>query len=115
MGLEVNMCIKQDTIFTRFKGELDESTAKDVRQKLSELLKKYNIKHIVFNLEKLDFMDSSGIGMIIGRYNQVIERNGSIILCEINQNIERIVLMSGLLKICTLRESEASARWFLGL
>ncbi len=115
MALEVNMCIKQDTIFARFKGDLDEASSKDVRSKLSDLLKKYNIKNIVFNLQELTFLDSSGIGMIIGRYNQIIERDGKIILCEINQHIERIILMSGLLKICTLRETEASARWFLGL
>lgn len=115
MGLEVNLCIKQDTIFTRFAGELDESTSKDVRMKLTELLEKYNIKNIVFNLKNLSFMDSSGIGMIMGRYNQVIERNGKIVLCDINKQIEKIVMMSGLLKICTLRDSEESARWFLGL
>lgn len=115
MGLEVNMCIKQDTIFTRFKGELDEMSVKDIRIKLADILRKYDIKNIVFNLHDLDFMDSSGIGMIIGRYNQIHEKNGHIILCELNNNIERIVLMSGLLKICTLRDSEASARWFLGL
>lgn len=115
MGLEVNLCIKQDTIFTRFAGELDESTSKDVRMKLTELLEKYNIKNIVFNLKNLSFMDSSGIGMIMGRYNQVIERNGKIVLCDINEQIEKIVMMSGLLKICTLRDSEESARWFLGL
>ena len=115
MGLEVNMCIKQDTVFTRFKGELDEMSVSDIRKKLSEILKKYNVRNIVFNLHDLSFMDSTGIGMIIGRYNQVKEKDGKIILCELNQNIERIIIMSGLLKICTLRDSEVSARWFLGL
>lgn len=115
MGLEVSMCIKQDTIFTRLKGELDEFSVKDIRVKLSDILKKYDIKNIVFNLRELTFMDSSGIGMIIGRYNQVHDKKGNIILCDVNKNLEKIILMSGLLKICTLRDSEASARWFLGL
>ena len=103
MGLEVNMCIKQDTVFTRFKGELDEMSVTDIRAKLCEILRKYDVKNIVFNMRDLSFMDSTGIGMIIGRYNQVKEK------CE------KIIVMSGLLKICTLRDSEASARWFLGL
>lgn len=115
MGLEVNMCIKQDTIFTRFKGELDEMSVTDIRAKLCEILRKYDVKNIVFNMRDLSFMDSTGIGMIIGRYNQVKEKCGKIILCDLNQNIEKIIVMSGLLKICTLRDSEASARWFLGL
>lgn len=107
------MCIKQDTVFTRFKGELDEMTVTDIRSKLCEILNKYDVKNIVFNLHDLDFMDSSGIGMIIGRYNQVKEKKGKIILCDLNSNIERIIVMSGLLKICTLRDTESSARWFL--
>lgn len=109
------MCIKQDTVFTRFKGELDEMTVTDIRSKLCEILNKYDVKNIVFNLHDLDFMDSSGIGMIIGRYNQVKEKKGKIILCDLNSNIERIIVMSGLLKICTLRDTESSARWFLGV
>ena len=76
MGLEVNMCIKQDTVFTRFKGELDEMSVTDIRAKLCEILRKYDVKNIVFNMRDLSFMDSTGIGMIIGRYNQVKEKSG---------------------------------------
>lgn len=65
MGLEVNMCIKQDTVFTRFKGELDEMSVTDIRAKLCEILRKYDVKNIVFNMRDLSFMDSTGIGMII--------------------------------------------------
>ena len=115
MGLEVNMYVKNDTIFTRFKGELDELTVKEVNRKLKLILEKYNIKNIVFNMQYLNFMDSSGIGMIIGKYNQIHDMNGQIVLCEINENIERIVRLSGLLKICQLRDTEESAKWFLGL
>ena len=115
MSLEVNMCVKENTIFTRFNGELDESTVGEIKSKLTEILDKYDIKNIVFNLKRLRFMDSSGIGMIIGKYNQIKPRRGSIILCELNENIERIISMSGLLRICTLRDSEESARWFLGI
>lgn len=115
MALEVNLMIKQDTIITRLKGELDEENVGGVKVKLTELIKKYQIKNLVFNLEELSFLDSSGIGMIIGRYNQVMANHGQVVLCAINTQIERIILMSGLLKICTLRDSESSARWFLGI
>lgn len=91
MGLEVNMCIKQDTVFTRFKGELDEMSVTDIRAKLCEILRKYDVKNIVFNMRDLSFMDSTGIGMIIGRYNQVKEKCGKIILCDLNQNIEKLL------------------------
>ena len=62
----------------------------------------------------LEFMDSSGIGLILGRYEELKKKNGHIILCDLNENIKRIITLSGLVKICTLRENEESARWFLG-
>ena len=38
------------------------------------------IQHIVFNLKHLDFMDSSGIGIILGRYNQLKSVNGTVMV-----------------------------------
>lgn len=113
MSLSVNMCIKRSTVYARLNGEMDESSIADLRLKLTDIIDKYDICNIVFNMRNLSFMDSSGIGLIIGRYNQVHKKNGEIVLCEINHAIEKIITLSGLLKICTLRESEESAKWFL--
>ncbi len=113
MGLSVNICIKKNTIIARLNGELDESSITELRVKLNEVINKYDINNIIFNMKNLSFMDSSGIGLIIGRYNQIHKKNGQVILCELNTAIERIITLSGLLKICTLRDSEESARWFL--
>ncbi|MGM9972387.1 MAG: anti-sigma F factor antagonist [Anaeroplasmataceae bacterium] len=113
MGIRINMNISHHTIFARLIGELDESTINEVRNKISEMIKKYEIKNLVLNMKELEFMDSSGIGLILGRYEELKKRNGQIVLCSLNENIKRIIMLSGLVKICTLRESEESARWFL--
>lgn len=113
MSLSVNMCIKNKTIVARLKGEMDEGTVGDLRNKISDLIEKYDINNIIFNLRELSFMDSTGIGLIIGRYNQIRNKQGKIILCEVNNQIEKIINLSGLLKIVNLYESEESAKWFL--
>lgn len=110
MGLGVNLLIRGTTLFIRLKGELDQKTSDDLRFKLNELIVKYRLKNLVFNLSKLDFMDSSGIGIIIGRYNQVKNNGGKIYLCEVNSNIRKIVELSGLTRICSLRESESNLK-----
>ncbi len=114
MGIRINMNISHNTIFARLIGELDESTINEVRNRLTNMIKKYEIENLVLNMKELEFMDSSGIGLILGRYEELKKRNGKIILCNLNDNVKKIIMLSGLVKICTLRENEDSARWFLG-
>lgn len=113
MGLSVNFYLKNNTVFIRLIGEMDQDTVGNLRDKLIDLIKKHNIKHVVFNLGKLDFMDSTGIGIIIGRYNQLRSIGGRVVLCNISRNVEKIILLSGLPRICIIRNSEEEAFTFL--
>ncbi len=115
MSLSVNLSIKKKTVFARLKGEMDEASTSELRGKFSEIIGRYDIENVVFNMRDLSFMDSSGIGLIIGRYNQVQSRNGQVIICEMNKHIEKVIFLSGLLKICTIKDTEQSAKWFLGV
>ena len=113
MGLKVNYFIKKDIIFIRVSGEMDQETIKPFKDKLIDIIEKYSVKNIVFNFNELEFMDSTGIGMIIGRYNQIKKKGGKIILCSLNKQISRIVMLSGLSRICLLKDSEEEAFIYL--
>lgn len=115
MALKIKLYIKQSCLFIRLDGEMDQFTADDLRLKLSELIIKYNVKNIVFNMKELSFMDSSGIGVIIGRYNQIKHSDGEIVLCELNNDIKKIVKLSGLERICKVKESEELSKYYLGV
>ena len=54
-------------------------------------------------------MDSTGIGFMIGRYHDLKKNNGKLIICNMNNVIERIVNLSGLRKICSIAETEEKA------
>ncbi len=71
MTLNVKIQIYKDVLVLKLIGELDQSTSGDVREKIDDLNKKYNIKNIIFNCENLIFMDSSGIGVILSTYNKI--------------------------------------------
>ena len=98
----------------RLKGELDDVSVSDLRMKISNYIDKYKIKHLVINMENLDFLDSSGIGFIIGRYHQLKKNNGDVMLCGIHGKIERIISLSGLTKICSIRENEQAVLISIG-
>lgn len=113
--LNTEIFIKRNILYIRFDGELDQKNVENLRYKIIELVDKYNIKHLVFNFKKLTFMDSSGIGFIIGRYNTIKKINGSIILCNLNDQIKRLVMLSGLFRICEMRKDEEEANYSLGV
>ncbi len=113
--LNTEIFIKRNILYVRFDGELDQKNVEGFRYKFIELIDKYHIKYLVFNFEKLKFMDSSGIGFIIGRYNYLKKINGSIILCSLNDQIRRLVMLSGLARICDLRKDENDVNKYLGV
>ena len=113
--LNTEVFIKRNILYIRFDGELDQKNVEGLRFKIIELIEKYHIKYLVFNFEKLKFMDSSGIGFIIGRYNYLKKINGSVILCSMNDQIRRLVMLSGLARICQLRKNEEEVNTILGV
>ena len=106
MSLNVGVYVKRDILILRLKGELDDVSVVDLRLRISNYIDDYKINHLVLNLQDLSFLDSSGIGFIIGRYPQLRKRNGDITISNVNSRIERIIYVSGLAKICKIRESE---------
>lgn len=90
-------------------GELDHHTAEKVRIDMERELEKQPYTHFVLNLEQLNFMDSSGLGVILGRYKKVTQSGGKMILCSVQPSIYRLMEMSGLFKIIAFFDDEKSA------
>lgn len=109
MAVNIQMSIRKNMLFVRLKGELDQAVTEKLKVRISELIDKYAIKYLILNFAALNFMDSSGVGFIIGRYTQLKKRSGQIIVCEMNRLIERIFNLSGLKKICKVASSEIEA------
>ena len=113
MAINMQMSIKKDQLYVRLNGELDQAVTEKLKIRISEVMDKYNIKYLIFNFENLYFMDSSGIGFIIGRYTDLKRKKGKIVICSMNRLIERIFSLSGLKKICYVASSEEDARSLL--
>lgn len=90
---------KKGTLTVRLAGELDHSVAAAVRGEVDTLLMDPRVRRLVFDLEALEFMDSSGIGLIIGRYKLMARRGGSVAVVCPDGKIDRIFQMAGLYQI----------------
>ena len=107
MSIGVSVHVQRELMFVNLTGELDQSTTQKVRERLMHSLKSNDVKHIVFNLKGLNFMDSSGIGVILGRYNQIKDVGGRVFVVGMNSVVSKVFFMSGLNQIITIIEDEA--------
>ena len=79
--------------------ELDHHCALQVRGEADRMIDGGEISHLLFDFSKLRFMDSSGIGVIMGRYKKVIFQGGRIACCGVGREVDRILTVSGLYRI----------------
>ncbi|MBS4176453.1 anti-sigma F factor antagonist [Lederbergia citrea] len=115
MSLSIDLEVMQDVLCIRLSGELDHHAAEELRRRVTESIEKDQILHIVLNLEKLTFMDSSGLGVILGRYKQIKLKHGEMVICAITPPVKRLFELSGLFKIMRLETSEQFALERLGV
>ena len=87
---------RQGTLLVRLTGELDHFSAQKVRRELDLLIADPGVKRLVMDLEEMTFMDSSGIGVILGRYRALNERGGSVAVKNMNPQVEKVFLLSGM-------------------
>lgn len=80
-------------------GELDHHSSEEVRNKIDYRLDNEDIKKLILNFSGVTFMDSSGIGVVIGRYKKVTMKNGSVSVVAVNSRIKKIFELSGMYKI----------------
>jgi stage II sporulation protein AA (anti-sigma F factor antagonist) len=109
MGLSVEVTDARHVLVVRLTGELDHHTAEKVRNRIDEKLMSGSYVNLVFNLSGLTFMDSSGLGVLLGRYKRVSQLGGHMILCCVNPSISRLMELSGLFKILPLYQNEQAA------
>ena len=79
--------------------ELDHHNAEEIRRESDHLIIRNHIRYIIFDFAETDFMDSSGIGMIMGRYRQICAAHA-------NERVKKILTMSGVTKIMEIIEED---------
>ena len=86
--------------------EVDHHNAVEVKKSSDAIIEKEHIKYVIFDFEQTDFMDSSGIGVIMGRYRTICLIGGEVWAVHANARIRKILTMSGVTKIMQIYEEE---------
>ena len=80
-------------------GELDSHTASMIREEIDGVLNLSKYQDIVYDFDGLSFMDSTGIGMMIGRYKKIRQFNIPSYISGANLCVEKVIELAGLYKI----------------
>ena len=97
--MDLTAKVRGNILICRVQGELDHHTAEEFRDFIDRGLENNPVKHLVLDLTHLSFMDSSGIGVLIGRFKKVNIRGGKVAVVNENKQVSRVFEVSGIYDI----------------
>lgn len=109
VNVAIETSVTNGILVVRMHGELDHHAVESIRNDIELALENTHYRGLVLSFRGIDFMDSSGLGLILGRYRTVAQKNRKMALCEVNPALQKIFEMSGILKIVPVYDIEASA------
>lgn len=107
MRLEVEK--RQETLIARPWGEIDLEVADSLRKALEEALDREASRNMIFNLAGVSFIDSTGLGVLLGRFKRVSRNGGQVFIVSPQPQVRKILDLSGLLGIMGEFSSEDEA------
>lgn len=87
------------TLVAKLDGELDQSCAAEIRERIDNEICIHGINNLVMDFDKVAFMDSSGIGVLIGRYKQIKARGGRMLVIRTRPQVDKLMELAGLKKL----------------
>ncbi len=103
MGLKIYDEVEEKSKLTAFiSGEIDHHSAKEIRKEIDINLQKLNPTDLYLDFSKVDFMDSSGIGLVMGRYKLQSERGGKVFIQNPPPLIKKVMLVAGINKLAKI-------------
>lgn len=99
---------KDNTLLVEITEEIDHHTTEKIRREIDNDITRFMPRKVIFDFDKVSFMDSAGIGMIIGRYKMINMLGGVTQMKNVKQSIKKIFEMSGVVKIIPIIDNKAS-------
>lgn len=93
-----------NVLMVKIYGEIDHHNAKQLREKIDSLLIDKKPLKVILDLSSVSFMDSSGLGLIMGRYSLACELDAKFIIYNPNKKVKKILELSGIERIIEIKE-----------
>ncbi len=105
----IKFTMRNTSLVVSVTGDIDQHNASQIREQIDFRITHENVRRVVFDFSKLDFMDSSGIGIIIGRYKLMSAINGEVCIVANKPTLKKLLELSGVMRITRVCESLSDA------
>lgn len=95
----------RDVLVIGLPSEVDHHSSQGMKETAQTHIKNGHVRYVIFDFEKTNFMDSSGIGVLLGQYKLMAAVRGRVAVCGVDRRIHRILDMSGIYNIAERFES----------
>lgn len=102
--MEERFCVIDSCLMIKMPEEIDHYKSEYICENADRYILDKSVSHVVFDFEGTRFMDSSGIGIIMGRYKKITLFGGKVFIVNADKQIKRVLLMSGVNKIVEIME-----------
>ena len=111
--MEIIYEISGDILVADLFGELDHHEAEKTRRDIDDMAANYGARHLVLDFSRVTFMDSAGIGVVLGRYKKMKAAGGQVILAGCSPKVESILAMAGIFSIMQAADTKEHAITYL--
>ena len=105
-GRDSGMKVENRSLRIRVPAELDHHRAAQICAQADELVRTQDIREIVFDFSRTVFCDSSGVGMLMGRYKMMQALGGTVKAVRVQGRVERILMLSGVMKVIPVEREQ---------
>ena len=102
----VKCIMSDDSLLISIEGEIDHHTAKFIRDEIDKAIYYYRPQNAIMDLSAITFMDSSGLGLIMGRYALACELDASFVIYKPNKRVKKILELAGIERMIEIKEDD---------
>lgn len=103
--MDLTVWNEKDKLYLKLSGDVDHHAVKDTRKEVDELIVKNRPSTLIMDLSAIDFMDSSGLGFVLGRLRKMNDIKGKMLILDPTKRTEEMLRMAGADKIIKIVRS----------
>ena len=111
--MEIIYEVSGSILIAQMFGELDHHGAEKVRKDIDDMMQLYGSRNLLFDFSRVSFMDSAGIGVILGRYRKVHGAGGQVVIAACGPKIRSILNLAGIFSLMEYMDTKEEAVSYL--
>lgn len=100
--MQVRTCLSEDSMTAYLMGEIDHHCARGIREEIDETAQRAMPRELILDFRDVTFMDSSGIGLVMGRYSLMQELGGELRVVNLSTHIRKVMKLAGLDRLAVI-------------